>query len=86
MHGFSVNIIIAMIADVKMKLGLRLQNQVDEFVRDVDDLHDLHTFHLALDLIELQRRIDDGLLVAVLGHGESPAAPRAPRRCAVQTG
>ena len=69
MHGFSVNIIIAMIADVKMKLGLRLQNQVDEFVRDVDDLHDLHTFHLALDLIELQRRFDDGLLVAVLGHG-----------------
>ena len=66
MHGFSVNIIIAMIADVKMKLGLRLQNQVDEFVRDVDDLHDLHTFHLALDLIELQRRVDDGLLVAVL--------------------
>ena len=71
MHGFSVNIIIAMIADVKMKLGLRLQNQVDEFVRDVDDLHDLHTFHLALDLIELQRRFDDGLLVAVLGHGLS---------------
>ena len=70
MHGFSVNIIIAITADVKMKLCLRLQNQVDELVRDVDDFDDLHALHLTLDLVELQRRVDDGLLVAVLGDGD----------------
>ena len=66
MHGFSVNIIIAITPNVKTNLCLRLQNQIDQFVRNVNDFDDLHAVHLALHLVERHGSVNNGLLVAVL--------------------